>query len=41
MDWGFDRYKRARLVRAGQPFGHAGTVPDCEAPGRAPTAAGR
>ena len=26
MDWGFDRYKRARLVRAGQPFGHAGTV---------------
>ena len=26
MDWGFDRYKRARLVRAGQPFGHAGSV---------------
>ena len=26
MDWGFDRYKRARLVRAGQSFGHAGTV---------------
>ena len=25
MDWGFDRYKRARLVRAGQSFGHAGT----------------
>ena len=26
LDWGFDRYKRARLVRAGQPFGHAGSV---------------
>jgi D-alanyl-D-alanine carboxypeptidase (penicillin-binding protein 5/6) len=26
MDWGFDRYKQARLVRAGQLFGHAGTV---------------
>ena len=26
LDWGFDRYKRARLVRAGQPFGRAGTV---------------
>ncbi len=26
MDWGFDRFKRARLVRAGQSFGRAGTV---------------
>ena len=26
LDWGFDRYKQARLVRAGQAFGHAGTV---------------
>ena len=24
LDWGFDRYKRARLVRAGQSFGRAG-----------------
>ena len=26
LDWGFDRFKRARLVRDGQSFGHAGTV---------------
>jgi D-alanyl-D-alanine carboxypeptidase (penicillin-binding protein 5/6) len=26
MDWGFDRYKRARLVRAGQLFGRAAGV---------------
>ena len=26
LDWGFDRYKRARLVRDGQSFGHAGSV---------------
>ncbi len=26
LDWGFDRFKRARLVRAGQPFGRAGSV---------------
>ena len=26
LDWGFDRYKRALLVRAGQSFGHADTV---------------
>ncbi len=26
LDWGFDRYKQARLVRAGQAFGRAGTV---------------
>jgi serine-type D-Ala-D-Ala carboxypeptidase (penicillin-binding protein 5/6) len=26
LDWGFDRFKRARLVRAGQSFGHAGPV---------------
>ena len=26
LDWGFDRYKRAQLVRAGQSFGRAGDV---------------
>jgi D-alanyl-D-alanine carboxypeptidase (penicillin-binding protein 5/6) len=26
LDWGFDRYTRALLVRDGQSFGHAGTV---------------
>jgi D-alanyl-D-alanine carboxypeptidase (penicillin-binding protein 5/6) len=26
LDWGFDRFKRARLVREGQTFGHAGGV---------------
>jgi serine-type D-Ala-D-Ala carboxypeptidase (penicillin-binding protein 5/6) len=26
LDWGFDRYKRAQLIRAGQAFGHAGSV---------------
>jgi D-alanyl-D-alanine carboxypeptidase (penicillin-binding protein 5/6) len=26
LDWGFDRYERATLVRAGQAFGHAGQV---------------
>jgi len=37
LDWGFDRYKRARLVRAGQPFGHAGTVRVIAAKGLAVT----
>jgi serine-type D-Ala-D-Ala carboxypeptidase (penicillin-binding protein 5/6) len=26
LDWGFDRFEHARLVRAGQAFGHAGAV---------------
>jgi len=26
LDWGFDRFEHARLVRAGQSFGNAGTV---------------
>jgi D-alanyl-D-alanine carboxypeptidase (penicillin-binding protein 5/6) len=26
MDWGFDRFKRVRLVRARQDYGHAGDV---------------
>jgi D-alanyl-D-alanine carboxypeptidase len=26
LDWGFNRFERASLVRAGQAFGHAGTI---------------
>ena len=37
MDWGFDRYKRARLVRAGQLFGRAGSVRVVAAKGLAVT----
>ena len=37
LDWGFDRFKRARLVRDGQSFGHAGTVRVVAAKGLAVT----
>jgi D-alanyl-D-alanine carboxypeptidase (penicillin-binding protein 5/6) len=37
LDWGFDRYKRARLVRAGQSFGRAGDVRAVAARGLAVT----
>ena len=37
LDWGFDRYKRARLVRRGQAFGHAGGVRVIAAKGLAVT----
>ncbi len=37
LDWGFDRFKRARLVREGQAFGHAGSVRVIAAKGLAVT----
>jgi D-alanyl-D-alanine carboxypeptidase (penicillin-binding protein 5/6) len=37
LDWGFDRYKHARLVRAGQSFGRAGDVRAVAAKGLAVT----
>jgi D-alanyl-D-alanine carboxypeptidase (penicillin-binding protein 5/6) len=37
LDWGFDRYKRARLIRDGQEFGHAGKVRVIAAKGLAVT----
>jgi D-alanyl-D-alanine carboxypeptidase len=37
LDWGFDRYKRARLVRRGQAFGQAGGVRVIAAKGLAVT----
>ena len=37
LDWGFDRFKRARLVRAGQSFGRAGSVRVIAAKGLAVT----
>jgi D-alanyl-D-alanine carboxypeptidase (penicillin-binding protein 5/6) len=37
LDWGFDRFKRARLIRAGQSFGHAGSVRVIAAKGLAVT----